>query len=247
MALSLLFMGLPCEPRDIEPAVPERDAFAETRLGATLRACRALRHEFATPLSAAALHLELAVRAAARSEGTVPDKLRTSLDTGRRQLEEATLLLDGLGALGSARSGEPARVDFAALVAAAARDVGPEFERRGLSVAATGPRAGILVDGFEDELAPALREALLAGARWASAGDARLETGVDGGVARFALRVPLAGTAPGDMLFKTRSRPHAGLGPFLARWTFEAHGGHLEGAEDAMHLTVTGSLPQVMS
>jgi signal transduction histidine kinase len=47
------------------------------------------------------------------------------------------------------------------------------------------------------------------------------------------------------MLFKTRSRPNAGLGPFLARWTFEAHGGRLDGAEDAGHLTVTATLPQV--
>jgi signal transduction histidine kinase len=47
------------------------------------------------------------------------------------------------------------------------------------------------------------------------------------------------------MLFKTRSRPNAGLGPFLARWTFEAHGGGLEGAEDGTYLTVTAYLPRV--
>lgn len=229
----------------VEPAVPQPATFAERRLGATLRACRALRHEFATPLSAAALHLELALRAASRSEGTVPGKLRAGLDTGKRQLEEAVLLLDGLGALGNARSGDPVHLDFAALVAEAARDAGPEFERGGLRVASAGPRLGVFVDGFADELALALREALLAGARWASAGQARLESGASAGTAWFSFRVPLAGGAPGDMLFKTRSRPNAGLGPFLARWTFEAHGGRLEGAEDGTHLTVTGSLPQV--
>ncbi|HEX7465303.1 MAG TPA: hypothetical protein VF309_01585, partial [Usitatibacter sp.] len=63
------------------------------------------------------------------------------------------------------------------------------------------------------------------------------------GAVSFSFRVPLAHGAPGDMLFKTRSRPDAGLGPFLARWTFEAHGGRLEGAGDATHLTVAGSLP----
>jgi hypothetical protein len=47
------------------------------------------------------------------------------------------------------------------------------------------------------------------------------------------------------MLFKTRSRPNADLGPFLAHWTFEAHGGTLEGAEDGAHLTVSASLPRV--
>ncbi len=46
------------------------------------------------------------------------------------------------------------------------------------------------------------------------------------------------------MLFKARSRPNAGLGPFLARWTFEAHGGRLDGRDDGTNLTVTASLPQ---
>ena len=155
------------------------------------------------------------------------------------------MLLEGLTALGAAHATPPARVDFASVVAGAARAAGPELERRGLSVVPAGPREGVYVEGFEDELSTAAREALLAAARWASSGDARLETGADAGSARFTFRVPLAGAPPGDMLFKTRSRPQAGLGPFLARWTFEAHGGLLEGAEDAWHLTVRGSLPQV--
>jgi signal transduction histidine kinase len=225
--------------------VQTRESFAELRLGATLRACRALRHEFATPLSAASLHLELAARAAARAEAVLPGKLRAGLETGRQQLQEATLLLEGLTALGSARSDEPVRVDFASVVGDAAREAGPELERRGLNVVPDGPRKGVFVEGFEDELEIAAREALLAAARWASSGDARLETRGDGDSARFSFRVPLAGAPPGDMLFKTRSRPQAGLGPFLARWTFEAHGGRLEGVEDAWHLTVKGTLPQV--
>ena len=217
----------------------------ELRLDALLRACRALRHVFATPLSAASLHLELAVRAAARDPGAVPGKVRAGLETSRQQLHEAAMLLEGLTALGSAHAATPHRVDFASIVAGAARDAGPELERRGLNVVPEGPREGVFVEGFEDELAVAAREAMLAAARWASSGDARLETTADAGSARFAFRVPLAGAPPGDMLFKTRSRPQAGLGPFLARWTFEAHGGLLEGAEDAWHLTVQGTLPQV--
>jgi hypothetical protein len=221
------------------------EAFDRARLGATFRACRVLRHELATPLSAAGLHLELARRAAERVEGGIPGKLRSGLETGKQQLDEAALLLDGLTALGSARTGEPSLVDFAALVRRAARDTGPELERRGLSVRFGGFAEGLFADGFPDELESAAREALIGAARWASAGDALLETCSGGGSVSFAFRVLLAGGAPGDMLFKTRSRPNAGLGPFLARWTFEAHGGLLEGTEDATHLTVTGSLPQV--
>jgi signal transduction histidine kinase len=219
--------------------------FDQARLEATFRACRTLRHELATPLSAASLHLELARRSAERVEGGIPGKLRSGLETGKQQLDAAAQLLDGLVALGGAHAGEPSLVDFAALVRRAARDTGPELERRGLSVLVDGPPEWLFADGFVDELEPATREALIAAARWAAPGEARLRTESDGASIALAFRVPLAGSAPGEMLFKTRSRPNAGLGPFLARWTFEAHGGSLEGEESGSHLTVTASLPQV--
>jgi hypothetical protein len=101
------------------------------------------------------------------------------------------------------------------------------------------------VDGFADELESATQEALLTASRWAAPGEARLETRLQDGTVSFSFRVPLASSAPGDLLFKTRSRPDVGVGPFLARWTFEAHGGRLEGAEDGKGLIVAGSLPLV--
>jgi signal transduction histidine kinase len=224
-----------------------RETFEQQRLGATLRACRALRHEFATPLSAAALHLEIARRAAARAEEAIPEKLRAGLETGREQLDEASRLLEGLTALGSAHEGDPGLLDFAALVTRAARARVSDLERQGLVLRSLGPSEGALVDGFQDELASATEEALLTASRWAAPGEARLEMHLQDETVSFRFRVPLAHDAPGEMLFKTRSRPNAGLGPFLARWTFEAHGGRLEGAEDGTHLTVTGSLPLVGS
>ncbi len=225
-----------------ETGLPE--SFYEARLEATLRACRVLRHEFATPLSAAGLHLELARRAAERVEGGVPGKLRSGLDTGRQQLDEAVFLLDGLTALGGARTGAPSLVDFSDLVRRTARDTGPELERRGLSVRLGDFADGLFVDGFPDELEPAVREVLALAARWASPGEARIGLRSVDGSAALEFRVPLSGGAPGDMLFKARSRPNAGLGPFLARWTFEAHGGRLDGRDDGTSLTVTASLPQ---
>ena len=225
------------------PVASER--FDRARLEATFKACRALRHELATPLSAASLHLELARRAAERMEGGASGKLRGGLEIGKQQLDAAGQLLDGLMALGEARIGEPRPVDFAAIVRRAARDAGPELERRGLSVLFDGPAEGCFADGFADELETAAREALLAAARWASPGEAQLATTSDGGCVSLVFRVPLAGGGPGDTLFKTRGRPNAGLGPFLARWTFEAHGGSLEAQESEADLTVTASLPQV--
>jgi signal transduction histidine kinase len=221
------------------------ESFGQARLEATFKACRTLRHELATPLSAASLHLELARRSAERMEGGTPGKLRSGLEIGKQQLDAAAQLLDGLMALGGAQTGEPGLVDFAAVVRKAAREAGPELERRGLSVHVEGPAEGYFVDGFADELETAARETLLAAARWASPGDARLEAVSNAGCVSLVFRVPLVGPGPGEMLFKTRSRPNAGLGPFLARWTFEAHGGSLEGAEDGTELTVTASLPQV--
>jgi len=245
MAPALHFGMEPCDFHSPERSAMERETFEQRRLGATFRACRALRHEFATPLSAAALHLEVARRAAARAEEAIPEKLRTGLETGKEQLEEASRLLEGLTALGSAHEGDPGLLDFADLVARTARTEAPELERQGLTLRSHGPSQGALVDGFLDELENATREALLTASRWAAPGEARLETHLKNGTVSFSFRVPLAEAAPGDMLFKTRSRPNAGLGPFLARWTFEAHGGRLEGADDGRHLTVTGSLPLV--
>jgi signal transduction histidine kinase len=222
------------------------ETFEQRRLTAVLRACRALRHEFATPLSAAALHLELARRAVDRASGEIPEKLRAGLEIGRLQVDEASRLLEGLTALGSAQAGRPGRVDFVSLVTAAAGRAGAELERFGLSLRIVRPPDPAFVEGFPDELEGAMEEALLTAARWAEPGECVLETGVDGESVSFAFRVPLAkGGPPGDMLFKTRSRPNAGLGPFISRFVFEAHGGRLEGLPKEESLVVTGSLPVV--
>jgi len=221
------------------------ESFEQQRLGATLRACRALRHEFATPLSAAVLHLELARRAVLRADGDIPEKLRAGLETGRKQLDEAVLLLDGFSAIGGAHEGKPGLLDFAALVSRVARALRPELEHRGLLLRIGGPSQGIFVDGFEDEIERATREVFLTAARWAGPGEGLVEIAASGSMASFFVRVALAGARPGEALFRARSRPGAGLGPWLARWAFEAHGGRLEGREDATHLTVTATLPQV--
>jgi len=218
--------------------------FEHERLGATLRACRALRHEFATPLSAAVLHLELARRAALRANGEIPEKLRAGLETGRKQLDEALLLLDAFSAIGGAREGDPGLVDLAALVSRVAMALRPEIESRDLVLRIAGPSQGIFVDGFEDEIESATREVVLTAARWAGPGEGLVEIGAGGGVATISVRVALLHERPGDTLFRARSRPGAGLGPWLARWGFEAHGGRVEGHEDATHLTVIATLPQ---
>lgn len=222
------------------------ESFDRTRLGATLRACRALRHEFATPLSAAALHLEVARRAAAREDGGAAENVRSSLVTALSQVERASVLLDVLTALGDARMGEPGIVDFHELVIRAAQETAPELDAFGLEFREHAGAGAVFVSGFGDELRNAVREALLAVARWAGKGEALLRVGDLPGAASFSFRVPLAAEAPGNMLFRPYSRPGAGFGPFAARWTFEAHGGSLEGRENDGFVSVTGSVPQVV-
>lgn len=219
--------------------------FEQHRFGATVRACRALRHEFATPLSAAVLHFELARRAAVRASEDVPERLRASLETGRKQLDEAVELLEGFSALGRAHEGEPGLVDFAALVSRVAESIRPELKTRSLSFLIEGPSRGIYVDGFEDEIEGATREVVLTAARWAAPGEGLVEIGSDAAMAYVLVRLPLEGARPGETLFRARSRPGAGIGPWLARWAFEANAGRVESEDDGANLTVTASLPQV--
>jgi hypothetical protein len=199
----------------------------------------------ATPLSAAALHLEVAHRAAGR-DGGVPESVRSSLVTAISQVERASLLLDVLTALGDAGAGEPGIVDFRELVVRAAREVAPELDALGLELQDPELGGASFVLGFGAELENAVREALLAPSRWAGKGGARLRVEDLSGTAAFSFRVPLGSETPGDLLFHPYSRPGAGFGPFAARWTFEAHGGRLEGLESEGFVTVTGSVPLVV-
>lgn len=226
------------------PSIPVTESFDRARLDAMLRACRTLRHDLATPLSAAGLHLEVVHRAVLRGDGAVP-KIESGLATALAKVEEASRLLDALTLLGDAHSGEPGIVDFGALALRAAQEAVPQLEALGLELRAPEGAEGVFVLGFGDELGVAFREALLAGARWARAGEAVLQ--IDGlpRDARFSFRLPRGEESPGERLFRAGTRPGAGFTPFAARWTFEAHGGRLEGTEEGGFLTVTGSVPRV--
>ena len=227
------------------PGSPGPDFLDRTRLAATLQACRTLRHELATPLAAAALHLEVARRAAARAGEAVPEKTRAGLATALAKLEEASSLLDALTALSEGHAGEPGIVDFGALVARAARDVLPRLDALGLRVhEAPGP-GGIFVSGLSDALENAVREALLAASRRAGTGEAHLHSAGRGETAFLSFRVPLGADGTVDTLFLPNGRSGAGHGPFLARWTFEAHGGHLGASVENGFIAVSGSLPRV--
>lgn len=199
----------------------------------------------ATPVAAAALHLEVARRAASRAGAAVPEKTASGVATALAKLEQTACLLDVLAALGGANAGEPGLVDFRALATRAAREVAPRLEAFGLELAGPAGGEAIAVSGFGDELETAFREALLAAARWAGNGEARLLVDGRNGTASFSFCVPQGADRIDNRLFLPFSRPEAGFGPFLARWVFEAHGGRLEGSETEGFVTVTGSVPRV--
>lgn len=215
------------------------------RLVATLGVCRTLRHELATPISAAALHLEVARRAAGRADGASPGTVSTGVATALAKLEEASRLLDVLTFLGEARTGEPGVVDFGALAMGAAREVEPRLDALGLDLRGPAKTEETFVVGFGGELGAAVREALLAASRWAGRGEAVFRLDGPPDEASFSFRVPLGGESPGSRLFRPFSRPDAGVGPLAALWTFEAHGGLLLGSEENGFVTVTGSVPRV--
>ena len=110
----------------------------------------------------------------------------------------------------------------------------------------SGAREGCFADGFVDELDTAARETLLAAARWASPGEARLKTA--SGQRLCLARVPRAARrrgGPAEMLFKTRSRPNAGWGRSSRAGRSRRTADPSKERRAGTHLTVTASLPQV--
>lgn len=197
-----------------------KDRFERERHAATLRLMRRLGHDLAAPLSAAAIHLEVATRQIARPHGAGPSE---SLATVQRSLASATALLHVLREVAESEWGEAE--EFAVT----------EAVRSGARLSASGPDGRVPVVLPEPAARPTLHGCR---SRLETAVGAITDLAVDacrGGVVTWSVGDP-AGTPSLVCSFSGELRarnPDLLFGPsvpalFLARWAVESHGGALE-------------------
>ena len=144
------------------------------------RFVRRFRHEISTPLSGAALHLEVAARRIQKADGFDRDAVLENLRVSQQALESASRMLDWIGEFGRAEDTVPEEVDLPAMVRRAAEPFREDLGRRGLSLelpeALSGPRwfgsAHELSEVVSEITANAFQHASPPGAvRWTVGGD----------------------------------------------------------------------------
>ncbi len=200
-----------------------RERFERERHAATQRLMRRLGHDLAVPLSAAAIHLEVATRQLARADGPGPSE---SLATVQRSLGSVTALLHVLREIAESEWDEPEEFSLADAVLSGVRLSSGTDDR--VRVVLPEPAARPVLHGCRGPLERAVGaitdlavgERPGGGATW-SVGDL---AGGPALVCSFAGELRVRNP---DLLFGL-SAPAL----FLARWAIESHGGSLA-AEDA--------------
>jgi signal transduction histidine kinase len=228
----------------------EMEGLDRSRLAATQRSCRALRHDLATPLSAALLHLELARRAVERAPEAVPEHLRVALHTGRVQVDYAARLLDILGELGQESDEPVTAVDLFETASKGLASIAGDLAARSLVVRLETPKKSVTFAGYREGSERAVRELLLGLASLAAPGDFHVDAGAGANAgARLSIRISPKPSVLLDSLFSLSRRGDddsspAATGLFLARWFLEGEGGRFETRVEPGRFLVTVILPR---
>jgi signal transduction histidine kinase len=217
------------------------------RLLAISRTCRLLRHDLAAPLSAAALHLEVANRGLGRLQGDSAHRIHSSVKTSQREVEYAAWMIDILSELARGTDEVYERFDLGGVLGTAMERARPELRARGLRLVAPSKLSAISLLGNPRDVEQALTDVLAGAAVQASPGDCRVSFERTGGEASVRVSVGVGAPAPSlESLFRLTRRldgAPSGFGLFLARWTFESLGGRLEAALDGQTLSLTATTP----
>jgi len=237
-------MALADRPLCYSPGRPPSDAeedistsqltFYRSRYRATVRLFRQIRHDLATPLSGAALHLEVACRRLGQPSDLDLNRILENVRMGQLEVGYASAMLETLSEI--VRSGDDDGACFALprAVAKGASQIAPDASR-GLSVTAPGPEDEPSLYGSRRQVEQAVSDLTFHALRTAQPHSAvRWELEVTDGEASLLCRWKgqLAETRP-EQVF-TLGRESAGesrLGLLLARWAVECHGGEVTAAQ----------------
>lgn len=122
------------------------------------RFVRRFRHEISTPLSGAALHLEVAARRLQKNDGFDRSAVLENLRVSQQALESASQMLDWIGEFARADDSVPSAVDLAAVVAGAAEPFREDLRRRGLGLEIPAGTGGPAWFGSAHELSEVVSE-----------------------------------------------------------------------------------------
>jgi hypothetical protein len=201
---------------------------------------RTVRHEMATPLSGALLHVEVASRRLARGEGAEPAAVVEGLRTIQGELERTAALLDFFGEIAVGTEEEPRDFSISEAVSRGAAAYTPED---GVVVALARPEAEIF--GAPRQLEEAIAETtriLLASGK-----------AVEWKIEALPSEIRLLGSAPGDLAGGAESAFRIGRTPedfaralalVRLRFVVEGHGGALELSRDGSHVRLAASFPR---
>lgn len=98
------------------------------------RFVRRFRHEISTPLSGAALHLEVAARRLQKEGGFDREAVLENLRVSQQALENASQMLDWIGEFSKGEDALPEELVLGAIVAQGAEPFRADLGRRGLSL-----------------------------------------------------------------------------------------------------------------
>src|SRR5450631_542507 len=213
------------------PIPTRRETCDSHRLHAAGRTCRSLRHDLAAPLSAVALHLEIASRALGQLPGEGLDRVRSSVKTSQKEIEYASWMIDVLSELARRADGGSAEFSLREALEKAIGRAGAELSARGLRVVRSGTLPSVTLFGDAADVEQALTDVLSGAAAQASGGECRVASEKNGSEAVVVVRVPVPSSLSSpESLFRLTRRidgTPSGFGLFHARWAFESLGGRL--------------------
>jgi len=136
----------------------EQVRYYRDRGEAIKRFVRRFRHEISTPLSGAALHLEVASRRLQKEDGFDRQAVLENLRVSQQALESASQMLDWIGDFSRGDDAIPAEIALGAVVAEGAEPFREDLRRRGLELEVPPGSGGPRWFGSAHELAQVVSE-----------------------------------------------------------------------------------------
>ncbi|HET9795497.1 MAG TPA: hypothetical protein VFS34_13675, partial [Thermoanaerobaculia bacterium] len=119
---------------------------------------RRFRHEISTPLSGAALHIEVAARRLQKPDGFDRQAVLENLRISQQALENASEMLDWIGEFSRGEDAAPKEIALGSVVAQGAEPFREDLRRRGLALELPDGAGGPRWFGSAGELAEVVSE-----------------------------------------------------------------------------------------